>query len=1027
MRAVRLGRGRRLTVVLSAALALAGAGTVTAGPARAAATDVVISELMYDPASGLDADEFLELANRGAAAVDLSGWCLGGVTFCFPAGASIPAGGFLVLSPDPARTRETYGVTTAGTYTGSLKNSGETVGLQDAAGAPVDSVGYLDVGPWPVLPDGLGPSLELRDPALDNADPANWAAATSTAGHTAGAPNSVRRSGSAPRIGPVTVAPAAPAAGQPVTVTATVTGQSAAPTVRYRVGFGAETAVTMTSAGGGVFTARVPGAAAGQLVRYRVRAFNAAGTSQVPRADDTIGYQGYVVASGVTSALPVLQWFLPDADYAAITANPTAEIERRAVLAAGGQVFDNVLVSIRGASSQTDPKPNWKFELPHNHDLVLPGLVDPVDEFALQADWSDRSFGRAILAWETVRQADLARMQMFPVRVQRNGAFQGLYKVMETFDGTWRDREGYSDDQFFKAEHGAFDAARILFENRFEKKEPDDADYSMLEELLDAVDLAGPSARDFLQANADIPELLNFAAVSALIAHHDSISKNFFLSQESGTGRWEIIPWDLDHTYGNRCCGVLSGYVTPAEPGDPSSELMQVLLADPQWRQMYFRHLRSLTDRILAPGALQAVYDARLGPAQPEATLDLATWPHPAGTSYANQRTRLFADVTARRTVILADPRVPAAQPPAPAVVISEIQPSPAAGAAAGYVELSNPSAGTAVDLSGWRLDGSVSATLQQGVVLLPGQSAVVVADDRAFRAGQSGRLPVADRFTGSLGPTGTLTLTRPDGAVADTVGYGGPGWPDASTGRSLELADLAADNTLPASWRLSVAVGGSPATPNGVPPAATVPGAAQIRPVVEGDRQVTVTWRPPFDDGGAAVTGYRVQALDAAGAQVGAVLTVPAEARSAVLTGLVNGASHRFRVAAVNRVGRGPFSAASRAVVPAAGLTPPGAPVVGTAVRGAAGGDLTVVGTWAPPVTTGGSPVTGYRVTLERMSSAAPDAYVVERTLSEVMPATARRRQFPAPDGVYRFRVVAVNAIGTGPASARSNPVTPL
>ena len=189
-----MGRPRRRVLVSAVLLVVAVAGPA-AEPAEAAPQDVVISELMFNPASDRDADEFVEIANPGATAVDLSGWCFGGVTFCFQPGASIAAGGFLVLSPDPAETLATYRVATAGTYLGGLKNSGETVSLRDAANVVVASVAYLDREPWPVTPDGLGPSLELIDPAAAGNDPVNWAAATAAAGHTAGAANSVRATG----------------------------------------------------------------------------------------------------------------------------------------------------------------------------------------------------------------------------------------------------------------------------------------------------------------------------------------------------------------------------------------------------------------------------------------------------------------------------------------------------------------------------------------------------------------------------------------------------------------------------------------------------------------------------------------------------------------------------------------------------------------------------------------------------------------------------------------------------------------
>ena len=53
-------------------------------------SDIVINELMYHPISGNDDDQFVELYNRTAAAVNFGGWALAdGVSFTFPAGAVI--------------------------------------------------------------------------------------------------------------------------------------------------------------------------------------------------------------------------------------------------------------------------------------------------------------------------------------------------------------------------------------------------------------------------------------------------------------------------------------------------------------------------------------------------------------------------------------------------------------------------------------------------------------------------------------------------------------------------------------------------------------------------------------------------------------------------------------------------------------------------------------------------------------------------------------------------------------------------
>jgi len=70
-----MGRSRRGLGVVVVLGVVASLGLVPVGSASAAvAGDVVISEFMFDPLSGVDGDEFLELTNRTASPVDLSGW-----------------------------------------------------------------------------------------------------------------------------------------------------------------------------------------------------------------------------------------------------------------------------------------------------------------------------------------------------------------------------------------------------------------------------------------------------------------------------------------------------------------------------------------------------------------------------------------------------------------------------------------------------------------------------------------------------------------------------------------------------------------------------------------------------------------------------------------------------------------------------------------------------------------------------------------------------------------------------------------
>jgi hypothetical protein len=195
-----------------------------------------------------------------------------------------------------------------------------------------------------------------------------------------------------------------------------------------------------------------------------------------------------------------------------------------------------------------------------------------------------------------------------------------------------------------------------------------------------------------------------------------------------------------------------------------------------------------------------------------------------------------------------------------------------------------------------------------------------------------------------------------------------------------------------------------------------TVPGAPAIGSASFGNASATVQWTAPSANGGSAITGYLVRVIDTAGNQVGARRPAAATATSLAVTGLTNGSSYRFQVAAANAVGTGPSSALSTVVVPA---TVPGAPVIGTAAAGTAGGAITATAQWGPPASNGGSAVTGYRVRALRMSASGT---VLATTTSAVKPGSARHLTMTLSAGNYRFTVQASNKAGRGLQSARSN-----
>jgi hypothetical protein len=135
----------------------------------------VINEIHYKPSDKTSLEEFIELHNPGDTALNLSGWTLSdAVTFTFPGGTTLPAGGYLVVSENPAVILSKYGKTALGPWTGKLNSTGETIDLRDGSGVLKDRVGYGVGFPWPTGSDGAGNSAELIHPGLDNDLGGSW-------------------------------------------------------------------------------------------------------------------------------------------------------------------------------------------------------------------------------------------------------------------------------------------------------------------------------------------------------------------------------------------------------------------------------------------------------------------------------------------------------------------------------------------------------------------------------------------------------------------------------------------------------------------------------------------------------------------------------------------------------------------------------------------------------------------------------------------------------------------------------------
>ena len=722
--------------------------------------DVVITEIHYHPADEAEA-EFVEVANVIGRPVDLDGWCIAGFDHCFPAGTTLSDGEVTVVDG-----------TVAG---GRLGNGGERLELVDESGAVVDAVGYDDRLAWPALADGEGWSLQRLNASESGELPGNWIAAEPTPGVAGDVDRTTLPTWTAFEH---TVSPVVD---DVIVVKATVDG---ARTVRleYTVGFGEILVVDTELDSEGSLRVEIPGQESGQLVRFRLVAATEDGTEGTwPRQGDGAEWTGTVVASNGESDLPRLQWFMPPDVYATAAADLTltGDDGYPAVVALDGIAYSNSKVRVKGGSSRGWPKPKFKFVLPAGHELDLPGHIDePVDEFAIHAAWNDKTFAREYLSAQAFQEAGQRTSDVFPVRIDLNREFFGLYLYVEQPDGSWRDRHEFNNDLVYDvgaAGPGFFSPDELElpteeFRKRYAPETPIPDDDLELRRLIAELEArAGDDQRDWLFANVDVPQVLNFLAVSSIIQHQDFWSKNIRVMLDEH-GRWSVTPHDLELTYGRRwydepCqsqCDVVDVSGSFDKSGNP---LWGPFSTDPVLAPMLARRIETLIDVVLEPASVRADIDAYAELIDEEAARDRKRW----GTFGEQLSMNEALDLMYEAFVMpqherLTGPDAPgglAVLPPQPGEIDLIIESAAGDDELPAHIRLSHD-ASTTIDVSGASL-GGCDLEIPMGTVIPPGGEAVLVTDNANSTRDLFEGAFVAGFFDDDTAPqTCTTTLLTP-------------------------------------------------------------------------------------------------------------------------------------------------------------------------------------------------------------------------------------------------------------------------
>jgi hypothetical protein len=394
----------------------------------------------------------------------------------------------------------------------------------------------------------------------------------------------------------------------------------------------------VTIAGASIYTVDLPAALQlhRRLVRYRISALDANGASiTAPDSDDTQPNFAYFVYDGIpgwkaaidpNSADPRMRrvtYFETNVmrsvqayhllSKASSVENATwreqsggKEYKYTGTLVFDGQVYDHVRFRARGGVWRYAMGKNmWKFDFNKGHPLQAR------DDYGhpYRVNWSKLNLRACIqqgdyghrgeqgmfesVGFRLFRLADVPAPNTHWIQLriideaeenpanQYKGDFWGLYLAIENEDGRFLQEHGLPDGNLYKMEFGTGSLSNHGAGAVTNKSD--------LDRFISSYSTARPPAA-WWRTNLDLPGYYSYRSILECIHHYDvADGKNYDYYLNPKTGRWSVIPWDIDLTWADHMYG-----------GGQEPFKIRVL-SHPGFRVEYQNRLREIRDLLFNP------------------------------------------------------------------------------------------------------------------------------------------------------------------------------------------------------------------------------------------------------------------------------------------------------------------------------------------------------------------------------------------------------------------------------------------
>ena len=321
--------------------------------------------------------------------------------------------------------------------------------------------------------------------------------------------------------------------------------------------------------------------------------------------------------------LPVIRLRIPTESLDNLYANPLLDVEYPMTFCFQSGTIQDTLYEVglrfRGNTSRSSPKKSFKISF---NTFVRKRDYYGLEKMNLNGEHNDPSVIRSKLYWDLCRDFGIPAPRANHVLLYINDAFMGVYINVEQIDEEFTGlRFGSKNGNLYKCLYPADltylgsnpDNYKFTSGNRraYELKTNEDTDdYYDLAHLIDILNNTTAQQQQRYEEVLNLPVLLRIIALDVFTGNWDGPfynKNNFYLYDNPATGRFEIIPYDVDNTFGIDWFSVdwARRDVYNWSPSGWAIPLYTRIIAIPELRKEYTRRFTELIDLVETGDYLQ--------------------------------------------------------------------------------------------------------------------------------------------------------------------------------------------------------------------------------------------------------------------------------------------------------------------------------------------------------------------------------------------------------------------------------------